>query len=48
MGVEFSHPDRIRYDNRSLIIDGKPVFIYSGEMHYFRCPRSFGRIACRS
>jgi len=39
VGIEFSHPDRIRYDNRSLIIDGKPVFIYSGAMHYFRCPR---------
>lgn len=35
----FSKPDRIRYDNRSLIIDGKPVFIFSGELHYFRCPR---------
>jgi hypothetical protein len=38
-GIEFSHPDRIRYDNRSLIIDGKPIYIYSGAMHYFRCPR---------
>jgi hypothetical protein len=36
---EFSHPDRIRFDGRSLIIDGKPVFIYSGAIHYFRCPR---------
>lgn len=35
----FSHPDRIRYDKRSLIIDGKPAFIFSGELHYFRCPR---------
>ena len=35
----FSQPDRIRYDSRSLIIDGKPVFIFSGELHYFRCPR---------
>ena len=39
VGIEFSHPDRIRYDNHSLIIDGKPVFIYSGAIHYFRCPR---------
>ena len=39
LGVEFSHPDRIRYDNHSIIIDGKPVFIFSGAMHYFRCPR---------
>ena len=38
-GIEFPHPDRIRYDNRSLIIDGKPVFIFSGAMHYFRVPR---------
>jgi hypothetical protein len=38
-GVEFAHPDRIRYDSHSLIIDGKPVFIYSGAIHYFRCPR---------
>ena len=37
--TEFSLPDRIRYDNRSLIIDGKPIFIFSGSMHYFRCPR---------
>jgi hypothetical protein len=36
---EFSHPDRIRFDSRSLIIDDKPVFIFSGELHYFRCPR---------
>jgi hypothetical protein len=35
----FSHPDRIRFDSRSLIIDDKPVFIFSGELHYFRCPR---------
>ncbi len=38
-GVEFAHPDRIRYDNRSLIINGKPVFLYSGAFHYFRCPK---------
>jgi Glycosyl hydrolases family 35 len=38
VGVQFSQPSRIRYNNRSLIIDGKPVFIFSGAMHYFRCP----------
>lgn len=38
-GARFLRPDRIRYDNRSLIIDDKPVFIYSGAIHYFRCPR---------
>ena len=37
--VIFSKPERIRYDDKSLIIDGKPVFIYSGAFHYFRCPR---------
>jgi hypothetical protein len=35
----FAKPDRIRYDDKSLLIDGKPVFIYSGAFHYFRCPR---------
>jgi hypothetical protein len=35
----FSQLDRIRYDKRSLIIEGKPTFIFSGELHYFRCPR---------
>ena len=48
-GVTFSHPHRIRYDNRSLIIDGSPC------LHLFGCAallpvpaRSCGRIACRS
>lgn len=36
----FSDPGRIRYDSRSLIIDGKPMFIYSGSFHYFRCPQA--------
>jgi hypothetical protein len=35
----FSHPDRIRYDNQCLTIDGKDIFIYSGAFHYFRCPK---------
>jgi len=39
----FPHPDRIRYDHRSLIIEGKPTFIFSGELHYFRCPRELWR-----
>jgi hypothetical protein len=38
-GVVFARPDRIRYDDRSFIIDGKPTFIYSGSIHYFRCPQ---------
>jgi len=28
----------ISYDGKSFIINGKRVFIYSGEMHYFRIP----------
>ncbi len=39
----FAHPDRIRYDSHSLIIDGKPVFIYSGSFHYYRCPKPLWR-----
>src|ERR1700722_461895 len=35
----FSKPDRIRYDQHSLIIDGKPILIYSGSIHYYRCPK---------
>ena len=35
----FPHPDRIRYDAQGLYIEGKPVFIYSGAFHYFRCPK---------
>jgi Glycosyl hydrolases family 35/Glycosyl hydrolases family 2, sugar binding domain len=37
--VVFRKPDRIRYDRHSYIIDGKPIFIYSGAIHYFRCPK---------
>jgi hypothetical protein len=37
--VQFPHPERIRYDAQSLILDNKPVFIYSGAFHYFRCPK---------
>lgn len=29
----------VDYDEKSLKINGKPVFIYSGEIHYFRVPR---------
>ncbi|HUO07835.1 MAG TPA: beta-galactosidase [Phycisphaerae bacterium] len=39
VGIDFAHPDRICYDSRSLIIEGKPFFLYSGAMHYFRCPK---------
>jgi hypothetical protein len=39
----FSHPDRIRYDSRCLIIEGRDTFIYSGAFHYFRCPKELWR-----
>jgi hypothetical protein len=39
----FPHPDRIRYDDRCLTIDGRDVFIYSGAFHYFRCPKPLWR-----
>jgi hypothetical protein len=39
----FLHPDRIRYDNQCLTIDGRDVFIYSGAFHYFRCPKELWR-----
>jgi len=39
----FAKPDRIRYDSQSLIIDGKPIFIFSGSFHYFRCPKEMWR-----
>lgn len=35
----FLHPDRIRYDHRCFLIEGKDVFIFSGSFHYFRVPR---------
>jgi hypothetical protein len=35
----FPHPEKIRFDERSLIINGKETFIYSGTFHYFRCPK---------
>lgn len=34
----FPHPDRIRFDNRCIQIEGKDVFVYSGAFHYFRVP----------
>ncbi len=38
--VRFSHPDIIRYDHDGFIVHGKPIFIYSGSFHYFRCAPS--------
>ncbi len=38
--VRFSHPDVISYNHDGFIVHGKPVFIYSGSFHYFRCDPS--------
>lgn len=35
----FIHPDRIRFDNRCIQIEGKDVFVFSGAFHYFRVPQ---------
>jgi len=29
----------VDYDENSFRVNGKPLFIYSGEIHYFRVPR---------
>ena len=39
----FLHPDRIRYDNRCLQIEGKDMFLLSGTFHYFRTPEPLWR-----
>ncbi|WP_300813502.1 beta-galactosidase [uncultured Bacteroides sp.] len=35
----FLHPDRIRFDNRCIQIEGEDVFLFSGAFHYFRVPQ---------
>ena len=35
----FLVPDRIRFDNRCIQIEGEDVFVYSGAFHYFRVPQ---------
>jgi beta-galactosidase len=30
---------QVQWDNQSYIIDGKPVYLVSGEFHYFRVPK---------
>ncbi len=35
--VRFADPKVISYDHDGFIVNGKPVFIYSGSFHYFRC-----------
>ena len=42
-GVQFTHPDRIRYDGQCLTIDGKDTLIFSGSFHYTRCPQPLWR-----
>jgi hypothetical protein len=39
----FADPHRIRYDGKSLFLDDKPYFLYSGSFHYFRCPKPLWR-----
>ena len=34
---------KVEFKNRSVIIDGKPVQIIAGAMHYFRVPREYWR-----
>ncbi len=48
MGPVFSKPERLRYDGKSFIIDGKPFFNYSGEIHYFRVPRELWKTRLES
>ena len=35
----FLHPNRIRFDDRCVQIDGKDQFVLSGTFHYFRTPQ---------
>lgn len=35
----FMHPDRIRFDNKCIQIEGRDVFVLSGAFHYFRVPK---------
>lgn len=30
----------VQFSEKKILIDGKPVFLLSGETHYFRQPRS--------
>ena len=40
---QFFHPQRIRYNRHSLILDDKPFFMYSGCFHYYRCAKPLWR-----
>ena len=39
----FVYPDRIRFDNQCIQIEGKDVFVMSGAFHYFRVPQPLWR-----
>lgn len=39
----FLHPERIKFDDRCIQIDGKDQFILSGTFHYFRTPKALWR-----
>ncbi|MET0946246.1 MAG: beta-galactosidase, partial [Flavobacterium sp.] len=40
---KFSNPERIRYNGKGMIIEGKEFFTYSAAFHYFRCPKELWR-----
>ncbi|RED23444.1 beta-xylosidase [Flavobacterium cutihirudinis] len=40
---KFTNPDRVRYDGKGMIIEGKEFFTYSAAFHYFRCPQELWR-----
>jgi beta-xylosidase len=40
---KFAQPDRVRYDGKGMIIEGKEFFTYSAAFHYFRCPKELWR-----
>ena len=40
---KFAQPDRVSYDGKGMIIEGKEFFTYSAAFHYFRCPQELWR-----
>lgn len=40
---QFSHPERVKYDNDCFTIEGRDVFIFSAAFHYFRVPQELWR-----
>lgn len=40
---QFSHPERIRYDQHCFTIEGRDIFILSAAFHYFRVPQELWR-----